>query len=303
MELAINILIGTFRMFQSPKMYEGYFGVLYGLFTLLLGALFAVLIAGSYTASSILCKKGRVFGFIAAATNGLAALATPIYVLMFHRIRLNGTVGAIIGDSLRVLSRSIIAVLFLVAFLASCTYLIIRVSTKPRAVAIIALVVNIARYLLIKPNRAVGVFFSKLIYTILIYSPVMESQITLFNERYYLFEIVQIVVPHIITANSAFGQGARYIIYFVSMLLPALIILLSTVISFIVKKRAEKKEVDKLLKELEKEAIDVKSVKNNKQTKNENAEASAELKDNQKPETKEKKPEVKSEEKKPEEKG
>ena len=209
----IDTFLGTLRMFVSPSMFQGAKGIVFGIFLVLLGVVFAALMAAAYIGSAVVSKKGRVVGIIAGLANALVAIAAPIFVIMYHHLKFNvyyielqDVIEDLITNLIIAGGSSIINGIVLVSFVITLVYVIMCIKRKPAICGVFALLIVVARYFMIAPYQSMVAFVTKLVFRLFALSPALQ------------------------TVVLSLGQTFQLVLYLGTLLLPALLVLIAGII-------------------------------------------------------------------------
>lgn len=209
----INTFFSTLKMFVSPSMFQGAKGTIFGIFLVLLGVVFAALMAAAYIGSAVVSKKGRVVGIIAGIANALVALAAPIYVIMYHHLKFNiyyvdleDVIQDLITNLIIAGGASIINGIALVSFVITLVYVIMCIKRKPAICGVFALLIVIVRYFMITPYQSMVAFITKI-----------------------AFELIE-AKGTALTLLLSLGQTFQLVLYLGTLLIPALLVLISGIV-------------------------------------------------------------------------
>lgn len=199
----------TLASMQTPEMYSIVSRIIFSL----VGVVFAVVILALFIIPAIITKKNMIVAIVAGIANFVSALLVPCMARLFHTIPLvvvfnpNNTQEAAIlltRTLLKSLGLMAILVVFIVAFVLSIVYIASCFKYKPAIFAVLALIINIVRYLYVAPYQTLF--------------PVIAKMLKLIPYESYglIFGI---------------GQGIQFVVYYCAIIIPLLLVLFASLIT------------------------------------------------------------------------
>ena len=215
-----------------------------------IGVIFALLVLVVFALLAVFNKRVRILAILAGISNFFAVLLAPWWARMHHTIPIRKVVlfcvsliteeyinsinlTEIIAFCVRAINSSIVIALTLVAFILSTMCLLKCLKGKGKVIVIFAIIINVFRFIVLRPYSRIIAFLYNLIYVIVscFYLAPMGNTPTELS-----------IASSVVSSISFIGQMIYMAIYLFIVLLPILLVAVISIISFIKSKKQLKAE-------------------------------------------------------------